>query len=209
MCRDREEELAEFARALKMSARATPLGRTAIVFQRPLPYLYLARQVFQDAQLPYQALDSLPLAAEPFAAAVDLVFSAIAADFTRGALVELLRSPHFAFTADGHTVTPDDVHALDRYLVKRKYLGDATRLAALALSDAPSRPSDAAAQLRWKRRGGRGRNLSQRRRADFVRADRRHPRVHAGALKCVRPRATPGSPVICGPARPSSPRCRC
>ena len=42
-------------------------------FQRPLPYLYLARQVFPDAETPYQALDSLPLAAEPFAAALDLV----------------------------------------------------------------------------------------------------------------------------------------
>src|SRR4029077_77121 len=110
VCRDREEELAEFARALKVAPRTTPLGRTAIVVQRPLPYLYLARQVFADAGVPYQALDALPLAAEPFAAAVDLVFSAIAADFTRGALVELLRSPHFSFDADGHTVTPEDVH---------------------------------------------------------------------------------------------------
>ena len=147
VCRDREEELAEFARALKAAPRTTPLGRTAIVFQRPLPYLYLARQVFADAQVPYQALDSLPLAAEPFAAAVDLVFSAIAADFTRGALVELLRSPHFAFSAGDHTVTPEDVHALDRYLVERKYLGDAGRLAALVSPDALSRAADALARL--------------------------------------------------------------
>jgi hypothetical protein len=133
VCRDREEELAEFVRALKSAPRATPLGRTAVVFQRPLPYLYLARQVFQDAQVPYQALDALPLAAEPFAAAVDLVFSASAADFTRGALVELLRCPHLAFRAgDGHAVTLEDVQALDRYLVEKKYLGDADRLSGLA-----------------------------------------------------------------------------
>ncbi len=132
VCRDREEELAEFARALKSGPRATPLGRTAIVFQRPLPYLYLARQVFQDAQVPYQALDALPLAAEPFAAAVDLVFSAIAADFTRGALVELLRCPHLAFAAGDHALTLEEVHALDRYLVEKKYLGDAERLSGLA-----------------------------------------------------------------------------
>jgi RecB family exonuclease len=131
VCRDREEELAEFARALKAAPRTTPLGRTAIVFQRPLPYLYLARQVFDDAQVPYQALDALPLAAEPFAAAVDLVFSAIAAGFTRGVLIELLRCPHLAFVSEGHTVTLEDVHALDRYLVDQKYLGDAARLSAL------------------------------------------------------------------------------
>jgi hypothetical protein len=68
-----------------------PLDRIAVVFQRPLPYLYLARQVFADAQVPYQALDALPLAAEPFAAALDIVFSFAAAEATRGSLVELLR----------------------------------------------------------------------------------------------------------------------
>ena len=140
VCRDREEELAEFVRAIKSSPRGTALGRTAVVFQRPLPYLYLARQVFQDAQVPYQALDALPLAAEPFAAAVDLVFSAIAADFTRGALVELLRCPHLAFMVDGAALTAADVHALDRYLVERKYLGGTDRLAALAESAPANAP---------------------------------------------------------------------
>ena len=78
VCRDREEELVgDRARDQTAAGRfgSTPLERTAVVFQRPLPYLYLARQVFPDAQVPYQALDALPLAAEPFAAALDLVFS--------------------------------------------------------------------------------------------------------------------------------------
>ena len=145
VCRDREEELAEFVRALKAAPHATPLGRTAIVFQRPLPYLYLARQVFADAQVPYQALDALPLAAEPFAAAIDLVFSAMAADFTRGALVELLRCPHLAFTADDRVLGPADVHALDRYLVEHKYLGNAGRLASLSDAARASAPRDALA----------------------------------------------------------------
>ena len=42
----------------------------------------------------------------------------IAADFTRVALVELLRCPHFSFG-----VTRAEVAALDRYLFSRKYLG--------------------------------------------------------------------------------------
>lgn len=143
VCRDREEELAEFARALKTQpSRAVALERTAVVFQRPLPYLYLARQVFEDAGVPYQAFDSLPLAGEPFAAAIDLVFSAIAAGFTRGALVELLRSPHFRFEHDGHAVTVEDVHALDHWLVDRKFLGGTERLAGLASE--PSSPRTAA-----------------------------------------------------------------
>jgi RecB family exonuclease len=133
VCRDREEELAEFVRLVK-TGESSPaaLNRIAVVFQRPLPYLYLARGVFDDARMPYQALDSLPLAAEPFAAAVDLVFSAIAAEFTRGALVELLRSPHFSFEVDGHRLSLADVHELDRKLVARKYLGTLERLDALA-----------------------------------------------------------------------------
>ena len=133
VCRDREEELVEFVRALKQGPGAPPaLDRTAVVFQRPLPYLYLARQVFADGGVPYQALDSLPLAAEPFAAAVDLVFSAVAAHFTRGAMVELLRSPHFTFSDEAHPITLADVHALDRWLVDQKYLGGVERLSAMA-----------------------------------------------------------------------------
>ena len=126
--RDREEELAAFARAIRQgSAGPGQLEQTAVVFQRPLPYLYLARQVFADASLPYQALDALPLAAEPFAAAVDLMFTAIAADFTRAALVELMRCPHFSFG-----VAREEVVALDRYLFERKYLGSIERLRSLA-----------------------------------------------------------------------------
>ncbi|HET7697936.1 MAG TPA: PD-(D/E)XK nuclease family protein [Vicinamibacterales bacterium] len=133
LCRDREEELAAFVRALKTrGASAAPLSRTAIAFQRPLPYLYLARQVFADAGMPYQALDALPLAGEPFAASVDIVFGAIAADFTRGALIELLRCPHFVFIAGSAPLTIADVHVLDRLLVDRKYLGGIDRLTALA-----------------------------------------------------------------------------
>jgi RecB family exonuclease len=112
--------------------RSAPLDRTAIVFQRPLPYLYLVRQVFEDARIPCQALDSLPLAAEPFAAAVDLIFSALAAGFTRGALIELLRCPHLVFGPEGCPLTLRDLHALDRHLVDSKYLGGADRLEALA-----------------------------------------------------------------------------
>ena len=77
----------------------------------------------------------MPLAAEPFAAAVDLIFTAIAADFTRVALVELLRCPHFSFG-----VTRAEVAALDRYLFIRKYLGGAERLRAMV--DEPSSDSD-------------------------------------------------------------------
>jgi RecB family exonuclease len=135
VCRDREEELVELARLLKSNASEAVLGRTAIVFQRPLPYLYLARQVFDDARVAYQALDSLPLAAEPFAAAIDVIFGAISADFTRTALLELLRCPHFAFIVDGRPITLTEIHALDRFLVEQKYLGGADRLAALATAD--------------------------------------------------------------------------
>jgi RecB family exonuclease len=139
VCRDREEELVEFVRDVKRRDRPGPLERLAVVFQRPLPYLYLARQVFGDGGMAYQAFDSVPLAAEPFAAAVDLIFAALAADFTRGALIELLRSPHFRFDAGGRPLTSEDVHAFDRQLVRRKFLGSVDRLSAFAAADGSSR----------------------------------------------------------------------
>jgi hypothetical protein len=131
VCRDREEELADVARAVK---RRTPvrLERTAVVFQRPLPYLYLARQVFADARVPYQALDALPLAAEPFAAALDLIFSFAIAEGTRASLVELLASPHWRFEVDGNVVGGPHLAAADRLLRDLKYLGGWDRLSSLA-----------------------------------------------------------------------------
>jgi RecB family exonuclease len=131
VCRDREEELVEIARAIKRRPGQS-VERTAVVFQRPLPYLYLARQVFPDAQVPYQALDALPLAAEPFAAALDLVLSFAIAEGTRASLVELLASPHWRFEADGHAVGRPDVAAADGMLRDVKYLGGWERLASLA-----------------------------------------------------------------------------
>ena len=129
--RDREEEIADVARVA--AGRANP-ERLAIVYQRPLPYLYLARAVFADAQQHYQAVDALPLAAEPFAAALDLVFSFLAAEANRSSLVHLLRSPHWSFPEldAGGEPPADQAAALDAWLRDLKYLGGWERLAALA-----------------------------------------------------------------------------
>ncbi len=131
--RDREEELADVATRIKTGRTA---DRAAVAFQRPLPYLYLARNVFADAELDYEALDSLPLAAEPCAAALDLIFTALLSEGTRAALVELLGSPHWRFQLEpaGAELTRDDVRAADAYLRKIKYVGGWDRLAALTES---------------------------------------------------------------------------
>jgi hypothetical protein len=113
--RDREEELVAVARNLASETTA-PAGEAAVVFQRPLPYLYLARQVFADAHLPYHALDSLPLAAEPFVAALDLLFTFVVAEGTRAATVPLLRSPHWSFRDAGRLISPAEVSAADELL---------------------------------------------------------------------------------------------
>jgi RecB family exonuclease len=132
--RDREEELAAFARRLKAERRAGRLpadSRVALVVRRPLPYLYLAQDVLGRAGIPYEARDTLPLAAEPFAAALDVVFEWVTSGFTRAATLAVLKSPHLAF-ADGEApLDPGAVVALDRALADARYLGDATRLASL------------------------------------------------------------------------------
>src|SRR4029453_1480770 len=95
-----------------------------------------------DTGLAVQTSAALPLAAEPTAAALDLVLEAVATRFTRGSLVALLRSPHFAFTDGsafgeatvdkGGLVRRAAVSALDRALSEARYLGDPEALAALA-----------------------------------------------------------------------------
>jgi RecB family exonuclease len=109
-----------------------PLDRIAVVFKRPLPYLYLADDTLGAAGLPYQISDALPLAAEPTAAALDLIVDLAASAFSRSAIVSLLRSPHYRFA-----VTRREIRALDRALSDLRYLGDLTRLEALS-SEVPT-----------------------------------------------------------------------
>ena len=157
VCRDREEELVELARELKHRAasphhevRPAPLDRCAIVFQRPLPYLYLARQVFGDAGIEYDAADALPLDAEPFSAALDVVLSFLIAEANRSSLVELLSSPHFTYSTN---VTPAAVTAADELLRDLKYAGGWDRLSSIA-AQALDPPGDTKARRRsslWRR----------------------------------------------------------
>ena len=127
--RDREEELLEVARALRDGRRA---AGAAVVFQRPLPYLYLARQLFPQAGVPYQARDALPLAAEPYAAALELVIEFVRSGFGRAAAVALLRSPHFRFEHAGRLLAAREIDALDRALHQVRFAGGRQALAALA-----------------------------------------------------------------------------
>ncbi len=136
VARDREEEVGLFARRVKHAARTTHarLDGAALVVQQPLPYVYVAREVLRSAGLPCQLFDTLPLAAEPFAAALDLVFSAISSNFGRQALIALLQSPHFRFVDGEATVSRYDVSALDRALAEAGYLGDLDSLERLVAS---------------------------------------------------------------------------
>ena len=128
--RDREEEVAGFARRVKAAARAeevTSLSRVALVVKQPLPYVYIARDVLRSAGVPSQMFDALPLAAEPYAAALDLVFSCVSANGARVPAIALLRSPHFVFADDGER-HGRDVAALDRALAEAGYLGEVESL---------------------------------------------------------------------------------
>ena len=53
--RDREEELLAVIRQVK---RRSARERTAVVFQRPLPYLYLAGQLFASAGVPFETREA-------------------------------------------------------------------------------------------------------------------------------------------------------
>ena len=136
--RDREEELVAIARQLKADRRrgeSVALDRTAIVYKHPLPYLYAASEIFRDAGIPYRMSDTLPLAAEPTSAALDLILDAVSSRFSRATMIALLRSPHFVFRPDedkSDELTRESVSALDRALSAARYLGELERLEALA-----------------------------------------------------------------------------
>ncbi len=125
--RDREEELRDVARdvrrRLEDGARAESM---AVVFHRPLPYLYLAHQVLADGQVPYQTFDALPLGAEPFAAALDLVLTVARTGGTRESAVAVLRSHLLRFEVEGERVGLRDAAALDGVLAERRASGEAS-----------------------------------------------------------------------------------
>lgn len=135
--RDREEEVADAARRILLRHRRTPggpgeaarraipaLDDTAVVYQRPLPYLYVARQVLDTARVPCEFTDALPLAAEPYAAALDLVVSFVTGGFARAAGLALLRAPDLVIAdPDGHVPTPADAAVLERWLDDRAVIG--------------------------------------------------------------------------------------
>ena len=156
VARDREEEVAQFARRVKRDGRAGhDLDRMALVVRQPLPYVYVARDVFRAAGIPCQMFDALPLGAEPYAAALDLVLTAVSAGFARRPSIALLRSPHFAFggtqgpsavDADGRAWL-EGVAALDRALAEAGYLGEPDRLDALVTSWRASEASSSTRSL--------------------------------------------------------------
>jgi RecB family exonuclease len=149
LARDREDELAGFARWIKPVARqgGLDLEHTALVVNQPLPYLYLAREVFRSAGVPCQMFDALPLAGEPYAAALDLVFTTVSTGFAREPSTAMLRSPWFAWRL---TKDADDVAvlALERQLAESGYLGDVGALDRLVdawTQDAAAPPAKKAA----------------------------------------------------------------
>ncbi len=133
-CRDRDDEVLAFARRLKV-LQPTDASTIALVYRRPLPYIYAAQFVLDAAGIPYQASGTLPLAAEPWAASLDLLMDAVLSGFTRTALVTLLRSPHVLVRhTDGRPVVASDVAAFDRWLARHRYLGTLDHLEQLRLA---------------------------------------------------------------------------
>jgi len=126
--RDREEELITIARRVPDQPDVA-LDRIAVVYKKPLPYLYLAADTLGAAGLPFVTADALPLAAEPSVTPVDLVLEALEANVARDTLIALLRSPHLEWSA---RLAPASVSALDRALSEARYLGDPERLRELA-----------------------------------------------------------------------------
>lgn len=138
--RDREEELYAAVRGVRRLAGADGVlrDRVGIVFQRPLPYLYLAKRAFEGARVPYQASDALPLAAEPYAAAVDLVLEYAWSNASRAATAALLRSPAFRFEDAAGRITQSDVNEFEQHVLAMRLPGEPASYRAIASAPAPA-----------------------------------------------------------------------
>ena len=214
VARDREEEVAGFARRVKAAVRTGALARldrAALVVRSPLPYVYVTREVLRSAGVPCQMFDALPLAAEPWAAAFDLVCSAVGTGFARGPAIALLGSPHFRFASDdGEPLAAGDVSALDRALAEHGYLGQLPALQAL-VAQWSAKPGSKGRHVRQVRAGQVLVRLATRARA----AARARPGLRIIWTSCSRsspPSRRRRAPTIrrargsCGRAAPSSAR---
>lgn len=132
--RDREEELHAAARRLASGPAAW--NRTAVVFKRPLPYLYLAPETLGVAGVSYRTFDALPLAAEPAIAVIDLVLEALETSFARESLVALVSSPHVSVVDGAAPVSRTSIAAMNRALSGARYLGGLDRLEYLTVAAA-------------------------------------------------------------------------
>lgn len=151
--RDREEELYAAIRDVRRLADADGVlrARVGIVFQRPLPYLYLARRAFEGARVPYLASDALPLAAEPYAAAVDLLLEYVWSNASRAATAALLRSPAFRFEDEAGRIGPADVTEFEQHVLSLRVPGEPGSYRAIASAPPAANPRQAKRQLRAAR----------------------------------------------------------
>jgi CRISPR/Cas system-associated exonuclease Cas4 (RecB family) len=144
-CRDRDEEVLAYARRLK-ALQPADASSSALVYRRPLPYLYAAQFLLGAAGIPYQSSGTLPLAAEPWAAGLDLLMDAALSGFTRAALVTVLRSPHVLVRRDdGTPIGPRDIAAFDVWLARQRYLGTLDHLDQLRTAPASAPPQEGTA----------------------------------------------------------------
>ena len=151
--RDREEELYAAVRGVRRLAGAGGVleDRVGIVFQRPLPYLYLARRAFEGARVPYLASDALPLAAEPYAAAVDLILEFVWSNGSRAATGAMLRSPAFRFEDAGGRIGGGDVTEFEQLVLSERMPGQPSTYRAMAAAPPSSNPRREKRQQRASR----------------------------------------------------------
>ncbi len=114
--RDREDELSSIAcEPSRPQAARTSIGGRSCSSGRCRMCISPATCSPTQA-IPYQTFDALPLAAEPYAAALDLVFEFVTSNFTREPVVALFSSPHFSFEVDGAPLRRSDIAAFNRAL---------------------------------------------------------------------------------------------
>ena len=172
-----------------------PLSRTAVVFKRPLPYVYLARQIFSSAGVPQQTFDALPLAAEPYAAAArpGLRRASIRASRRPRSSPSCARRSSRIDAAGRPSRLPAAGAASTAELSEARYLADPAELGRFAREWSVARASCSGPRAPRAARGGRA-GIALGRRAAHGAPWHDHPlprRARASAARAVARRGAP------------------
>jgi ATP-dependent helicase/nuclease subunit B len=103
----RDEVWAAAKRILEWRAEGVPFDEMGVVGRRLTAYASSIDTIFRDHRIPYSSSALRPLDGDPYVAATKALLSLADGDFSRGAVMDLVASPHFRHEGEADPVLWD------------------------------------------------------------------------------------------------------